>query len=444
MMLTLALLSLAAAPPNVVLIMADDLGIGDVSCYHAGPDAHAPGAVRFPTPNIDALAARGLRFTDFHANGPVCSPTRAALMTGRYQQRTGIDGVIYADPAQNRHHGLAPAEVTLAERLGDAGYATAAIGKWHLGYDIAFNPTRNGFDRFVGYVSGNVCYQSHYDRMGIPDWWHDRRLVMEPGYTTDLITRHAVEFIRETADRPFFLYVAHQCPHDPIQDRDDPPARRAGHVGNVWVPKRVDIEGTYERMIRAMDEGVGTLVAAIDEAGLTDSTLILFCSDNGATPRGDSGRLRGHKGSLWEGGHRVPLIVAGPGVSVGTSETLALSIDLTATVADVAGASTTGMDGESLRSNGRWQTDASDRTAIWEYRGGWAVRRGPMKLIRPGRRGKPALFDLAVDPSETTDLAADSPTTVRELTAVYEQWRADVTQYATKQPARAAEASADD
>ena len=436
-MLSLLAASLLSAPPNgtpnVVLIMADDLGIGDVSCTHDGPGSLAPGPVRFPTPNIDALAARGLRFTDFHSNGPVCSPTRAALMTGLYQQRTGVDGVINADPKVNRHHGLSPDETTVAERLRDAGYKTAVVGKWHLGYDVRFNPVRNGFDSFRGYVSGNVCYQSHYDRMGIADWWRDDCVAMEPGYTTDLITDHAVHFVEANAGGPFFLYVAHECPHDPLQAPGDPPARRAGRVGNVWGPKKGDVEDTYRRMIAAMDAGVGRLVAAIDAAGLTDSTVVLFCSDNGATKNGDNGRLRGAKGSLWEGGHRVPLIVAGPGVPQGESAALALSMDLAATACDLAGVEAGGMDGRSLLDAGQWRTQADDREAFWAYRGSWAVRRGAMKLVKE-RRGEPRLFDLSADVGEQTDLAADRPEDAASLGAAFDSWRADVSDGATRQP----------
>jgi arylsulfatase A-like enzyme len=203
-------------PPNIVLVLADDMGYGDASCY---------GNEAFRTPCLDALAAKGMRFLDFHSSGPVCSPTRAGLLTGRYQQRAGIPGVIYADPKQNRHHGLQVEEITFAELLQKAGYATAVCGKWHLGYQKQYNPVHHGFGRFRGYVSGNVDYISHYDRMEIYDWWDGLELVEEEGYSTHLITEHAVRFIEENRRRPFCLYVAHEAPHSPWQGPPDPPIR---------------------------------------------------------------------------------------------------------------------------------------------------------------------------------------------------------------------------
>ncbi len=172
--------------PNIILIMADDLGYGDLGCY---------GGDHIQTPNIDRLADLGIRFLDYHSNGAVCSPTRAALMTGRYQQRCGIEGVVTA--AGHRHTGLSAEEYTLADYLGSKGYTTGIIGKWHLGYDTAFFPGNNGFDYFKGYVSGNVDYHSHIDQTGHYDWWLNKDTIIEEGYTTDLITDAAVQFISD-------------------------------------------------------------------------------------------------------------------------------------------------------------------------------------------------------------------------------------------------------
>ena len=183
-----------AERPNFIVILADDMGYGDASCY---------GGKRFATPHLDRMAAQGMRFVDFHSSGVVCSPTRAGLLTGRYQQRAGVPGVINADPAKNRHHGLQLAEVTFAEALRAAGYRTALFGKWHLGYDKKFHPPHQGFDEFRGFVSGNVDYIAHIDRMGFADWWQGRELKDESGYSTHLITEHAVRFVESNKDAPF-------------------------------------------------------------------------------------------------------------------------------------------------------------------------------------------------------------------------------------------------
>ena len=206
----------ALRPPNMVIILADDLGYGDLGTFGGW----------IPSPHLDALAKSGLKFTDFHSNGVVCSPTRAALMTGRYPQRAGIPGVIVAALEGKTHNdGIQDAEWTLAEALRDKGYATGLMGKWHLGYQKPFNPTRHGFDQFRGYISGNVDYFSHIDQAGVEDWWHDEKLEAEEGYSTHLITKHAVDFIVENKNRPFFLYVAHEAPHYPFQGPHDKPLR---------------------------------------------------------------------------------------------------------------------------------------------------------------------------------------------------------------------------
>ena len=189
--------------PNIVLIMADDLGYGDISAYGGWIE----------TPHLDAMAAEGLRFTDFHSSGNVCSPTRAGLLTGRYQHRAGIDEVIFANPERPQYYqGLQDVEQTFAETFSNAGYRTALFGKWHLGYHAAYNPTRHGFDEFRGFVSGNLDYHSHLDMMRREDWWNGSELEDDAGYLTDLITEYAVAFIEAQDDAPFLLYLAHHAP----------------------------------------------------------------------------------------------------------------------------------------------------------------------------------------------------------------------------------------
>ena len=213
--------------PNFVIILADDLGYHDIGCF---------GAPKIKTPNIDALAREGVRFTSFYSNGAVCSPTRTALVTGRYQQRVAIENVL---TAASRKGGLPEGSPTFASVLKGAGYATALCGKWHLGYDPQYNPVHYGFERFHGYLSGNVDYNSHYDQNGVADWWENGALKPESGYSTHLITRHAVEFIEAHKDEPFCLYVAHEAGHYPYQVPGDPPLR--GTDGTAPFPPPVPI-----------------------------------------------------------------------------------------------------------------------------------------------------------------------------------------------------------
>jgi arylsulfatase A-like enzyme len=410
--------------PNIVLIMADDLGYGDLGCY---------GNEEIKTPNIDALAAGGVRFTDFHSNAPVCSPTRAALLTGRYQQRCGIEGVITAK--DYRHTGMALEETTFAEALKPAGYATALFGKWHLGYKVEFNPAKQGFDEFRGYVSGNVDYRSHYDLMGIEDWWDGIEKAPEEGYVTDLIANHGVRFIEKNKDKPFCLYLAHEAPHFPYQGRNDPADRGPGK-GKPGHGSREDRKGAYKEMIEAMDEGVGRIVKKVRELGLEKDTFIFFCSDNGATELGSNGRLRGSKGSLWEGGIRVPAIAYWPGriePNRVSAETV-LSMDLFPTLLSIAGAAPSEkarLDGADLLPS--WVTGASppERTLFWRFNKQRAVRRGPWKL-RVEKRDDASnreyqLFNLDDDLAESHDLSQSHPEKVKELTSELEAWEKEVT-----------------
>lgn len=424
-----------ARPPNFVIIMADDLGYGDLGVY---------GGTRFATPHLDALAASGLRFTDFHANGPVCSPTRAALVTGRYPQRSGIDDVVFADPARGHRetHGLQTGEVTFAELLRDAGYRTGLMGKWHLGYAERFNPVHHGFDVFRGYVSGNIDFHSHVDGAGFFDWWHNLERREEPGYVTHLITRHAVQFIEKNHGRPFCLYVAHEAPHYPYQGPGDAPERVAGQTPAArkdYAPGH--IERAYREMVQEMDRGIGEILAALRRHGVERDTLVFFCSDNGATREGSNGPLRGHKASLWEGGHRVPAIAAWPGrIPPGTTDALALTMDVMPTLLELAGVkppAAPALDGTSLAGLLLRGQPPAPRTVFWAYGGRAAVRAGGWKLLlgEPARENSPAaranpdrarLFNLADDLGETRDLAESEPDQVARLSGALRQWQATV------------------
>lgn len=425
----------AADPPNFVFIMADDMGYGDASCYGG----------KTKTPHLDRLAAGGMKFVDFHSSGPVCSPTRAGLLTGRYQQRAGIPGVINADPKKNRHHGLHTSEVTFAELLKKSGYRTAIFGKWHVGYRKKFNPVHHGFDRFRGYVSGNVDYISHVDRMGIFDWWDGDKLRDEPGYTTHLITKHAVDFIAANRERPFCLYVAHEAVHSPYQGPKDKPVRG---VGKPRIPgaARKDKQAAYREMLLAMDEGIGRIVDELKRRKLERNTLVIFFSDNGANRTGSNGKLRGFKGSVWEGGHRVPAIANWPGrIKPGTvcGET-AISLDIMPTMLQLAGAKLPDghkLDGVSLAPVLFGTGKLSKRRLFWEFHRKAAVRDGAWKLVlgERGLRGKPALFNLDEDLAERNNVAAQHPKRVKSLRMALAAWRKDVQSTATEQPTASAE-----
>ncbi len=265
--------------PNFVIIMADDMGYGDAGCY---------GSKQLKTPHLDRLAANGMKFTDFHSSGNVCSPTRAGLLTGRYQYRAGIPGVINADPAIAAHHlGLESEETTFAEMLEAVGYRTGIFGKWHLGYSKKYNPTHQGFERFRGFVSGNIDYLSHYDRMETYDWWDGLEQIQEDGYSTHLITKHAIRFIEQHKDEPFCLYVAHEAVHSPWQGPNDPIQRGP----NKGKPTRRRAGGDQKgralsEMMTEMDKGVGQVVAKVKQLGLEEKTVLFFFSDNG--PAGGS------------------------------------------------------------------------------------------------------------------------------------------------------------
>ena len=413
----------AAARPNVIIILADDLGYGSVGCYGADP-----GLVR--TPNIDRLAAGGVRLTDFHSNGAMCSPTRAALMTGRYPQRCAwvpddeLSAVSRAQRADNVKQrwawGISRDEVTLPGLLRRAGYRTSLIGKWHLGYDVAFHPLNHGFDEFRGFVGGAVDYHTHVATHGSQtlDWWQGRELRDEPGYATDLLSRYAVDFIARNKQAPFFLLLAPGAPHVPWQGRA-PAGRRS--------PTQ-----TYAEMIGTLDDAVGAVVGALRTHGLEEKTLVVFCSDNGpAAPRGfpANGALKGAKGDMTEGGHRVPFVAYFPGVIAGgkTSGEVVMTMDLLPTVARLAGATLPEghrLDGVDVMPTLKGEARPPERTLHWLFGNDWAVRSGPWKLTGSGGKAR-TLVNLADDLAEKHDLLGADPARAGKLNEMHRRWVAE-------------------
>jgi arylsulfatase A-like enzyme len=393
----------AQTKPNIVLIVADDLGYGDVACYGS--------SIR--TPNLDRLASEGTRFTDFHSNGSVCSPTRCALMTGRYQQRAGIAGLVRGD------NGMSPDEFTIAEAMKSSGYVTGMFGKWHLGEQPRFNPIKQGFDEYKGSLGGRIDYFTH-QAAGSPhhlDWWKGVDSLEEKGYSTTLIADHSIDFIQRCKTKPFFLYVAFNAPHTPLQS----PEATDGKAPEA-----------YRKVVEWMDKETGRILAALKEEGLADNTFVFFFSDNGGH-RGIQGcsnkPLRGFKGSFWEGGHREPAIARWPGqIPAGkVTDQTALGMDLMPTVMELAGATLPAdrqLDGVSLASLLLRGGALPPRKLFWAQGRNWAVRDGQWKLLSEG--GALQLFDLGKDLGEQRDLSAQFPERVKNMRAEFQAWAADV------------------
>jgi len=343
-------------------------------------------------------------------------------MTGRYQQRSGIGGVVTAK--NHRHTGMGLEQLTFAEALAAEGYRSALFGKWHLGYDRSFNPVKQGFDEFVGFVSGNVDYHSHIDQVGYEDWWHADRLQREEGYSTDLITAHGLRFIDENHCRPFCLYLAHECPHYPYQARTDRAIRRVGAPGKIQ-GTRQDREAAFAEMIAAMDSGIGAIGRKLRELQIEDETLVFFCSDNGPAGPGSAGGLRGRKGSLYEGGHRVPAIASWPGrIAPRTIDQPAMTMDLFPTMVSLAGGAlpeALRLDGVDLSPVLHSGTLPDRRALFWSYKKQGAMREGPWKLVNG------QLYNLDDDLGEKTDLAAGEQARFAEMSRRYEEWHGEVT-----------------
>lgn len=424
----LAMAATSAPRPNIIVILADDLGYADVACY---------GGTRHRTPHIDALAREGLRLTDFHANGSVCSPTRAAMLTGRYQQRAGIDTVYGEKPGE----GLAPGLPTLPGLLRTAGYVTAMFGKWHLGMTPPFTPVDHGFDEFIGLLTGDGDHRSRVSRAGHSDWWRGPEPFEESGYTTDLITQHSLDFIERHRTQPFFLYVAHLAVHFPWQGPRDPADRKDGGGSYEGLPKfgsRADKHAAFHEMVEALDGSVGQIIAKLRELKLDENTLVVFASDNGgyAIDRGgyaavsDHSPWRGQKSQNYEGGHRVPGIFWWPGhIAAGReSAATAMTMDLLPTFLPLAGVplpkGAEASDGMDLKPLLFADQGLPDRMLFWRKGTGKAARQGQWKLIvdRPGIE----LYNLADDPGEKHDLAAAHPEQVKLMIEALASWEKEV------------------
>lgn len=399
-----------AGKPNVIVILADDLGYGDTSLFD--------GWVK--TPQLERMASHGVTFTDFHTNSSVCSPTRAAFLTGRYQQRVGIIDVIagHLDTP-----GLDPAELTIPRLMKQHGYRTALFGKWHLGMLPKQNPIHHGFDEFAGFLDGATDYHNH------KDWYNGLQREEVKGYSTHLITAHAVRFIEENKSNPFFLYVAHQAVHLPFQTpADTMKTRPQERLSNkeMWDPER--IRPKYKIMLEEMDKGIGEILDTVERAGIAKDTFIFFFSDNGAIGAGGSNKpFRGGKFSHYEGGHRVPAIAWWPGrIPVGTkTDATTMAMDLFPTIMDLASIPVPperSLDGTSMKGLLLNQAEFPRRQLFWGYEPklGTAMRDGNWKMIVSAKKYE--LYNLADDIAESRNLVEEHPERAKSMKEILLNW----------------------
>lgn len=416
--------------PNILFILADDLGAVDLNCY---------GSKDLETPNIDSIAASGVRFTQFYAGAPVCSPSRASILTGRFPQRAGVPGNVSSTEGVA---GMPTTQVTIAERMRAAGYATAHIGKWHLGYTPDTMPNGQGFDYSFGHMGGCIDNYSHFFYWAGPnrhDLHRNGKEVHHDGqYFPDLMVKEVKEYISRTTNKPWFIYWAINMPHYPYQG----PEKWLKHYVDLPYPRNL-----YAAFVSSMDERIGQVLHWLDERGLRENTIVIFQSDQGHSTEerahfggGSAGPYRGEKFSLFEGGIRIPAMISWPGkFPVGEIRTqLATGCDWFPTITELAGASNGDqrIDGVSLVPIIKSATAPSQHTGFrWQSGGGkdnpqWAVREGDWKLVVNGMNTKPDekvfLSNLAESVSERNNQAAEHPDIVQRLTKLHEEWLGDL------------------
>lgn len=425
------------AAPNIIMIMTDDQGYGDLSCM---------GATDFVTPNLDRMAREGSRFSCMYANSPVCSPSRASLLTGRYPGYAGVRSIL---AGHRQASGLTQQTPTIATALRELGYQTGLVGKWHLGLREGSRPGDNGFDSFYGFLAGCIDYYSHVFYWGMANgrdnpthdlWENEEEIYANGQYFTDLVTEKSVSFIREHRENPFLLYVAYNAPHYPMH-APDKYVDRFAHL--PW-DRRI-----MAAMISAVDDGVGAIRDELARQGLLENTIIYFQSDNGPSREsrnwmdgredpyygGASGQFRGGKFSLFEGGIRVPSIISWPEqIPAGqVIDTPAMSMDMFPTLLTAAGGNPAdfALDGQDILPMLRGGTPVLHDRIFWEQGGQTAVRQGRHKLVLDGMlaEGGPAespvfLADLEDDPAERHNLAAEMPELTASLRQAAEAWRA--------------------
>ncbi len=428
--------------PNIILIMTDDQGYGDLSCM---------GAKDFVTPNIDRLAENGSRFTSFYSASPVCSPSRASLLTGRYPYRAGVRSILAGSRTTT---GLTNITPTIASAVKKEGYDTAVIGKWHLGLEEKSRPLKNGFDYFYGFMAGCIDYYSHIFYWGqangvepIHDLWENEREIFENGtYFTQAVTERSVSYIRQKAaeNQPFLLYIGYNAPHYPMHA----PQKYLDRFPDLSPDRRI-----MAAMLSAVDDGVGEIMDELSRTGQLENTIIYFQSDNGpsresrnwldGTPDpyygGTAGKLKGHKFSLFEGGIRVPAIISYPAkLPKGqVIEEPCCAIDIFPTLLRLIGADSSGyeVDGKDITDMIQAGAPCPHEALFWEMGEQTAVRKGDYKLVLNGQlvETEPPmdpvfLSNIKEDMGETTNLVKIYPKVAEELTQIAQEWRNQVEQ----------------
>ncbi len=413
-----------AARPNIVLIITDDVGYGDIGRY---------GAADIKTPNIDSIGRDGVRFTDFYANAPLCSPTRAGLVSGRYQQRFAVEAALGNANTAAATQGLPADGGSMPQQLKKGGYATALIGKWHLGYLPERSPAAHGYDYFYGYKSGYIDYYQHTGGDGQPDFFENDRPITEDGYSTDLFTAKSVRFIEQNAQQPFFLEVAYNAAHWPYQVPDKPSVA----IGNArHLQPHDDATSTradYVAIMERADQGVGQILRTLDRLNLSSNTIVIFTNDNGGEWLSSNAPLFHRKWTLWEGGIRVPTLIRWPGhIAPGrVTPQVGITMDLSASILAAAGVTIpadTKYDGINLFPILEGKAPVVERTLYWRtLAGGFqqrAIRKGDMKLIVDGNAT--LLFDVRKDTGERNDLAKRQQALANSLRPLLNAWEADV------------------
>ena len=402
--------------PNVILILTDDQGTVDLNVY---------GAKDLVTPNMDALATRGVRFTQFYAAAPVCSPSRAAVLTGQNPHRAGVPGNVSSQ--RGGKTGLPPAKVTIAEMLKAEGYKTAHIGKWHLGYSPSIMPNAQGFDHSFGHMGGCIDNYSHFFYWNGPnrhDLYRNGKEVFADGkFFGDLMVEEANTFMQKNREDPFFIYFAINMPHYPYQGDD----RWRKHYEKLAYPRNL-----YAAFLSTIDDRVGQLMAKVRELGLDEDTIVIFQSDHGHSEEvrahgggGDNGPHRGAKFSLYEGGIRVPAAISWPGkIPAGKVRSqFATACDWLPTLATYCRAElpSAKLDGKDIGEVILDDAESPHETFCWQTGKRWAVRKGNWKLISNGEGTK--LYEIPNDLGERNDRSAAKPEVVSELKSIHRSWR---------------------
>ncbi len=404
--------------PNIIYIMTDDMGYADLSGY---------GRKDYPTPNLDKLASQGIKFVNAYSAAPICTPTRAAFITGKYPAKTAV-GLIepLTGSKKDSSFGLTNESTSIATLMKSAGYETALIGKWHLGFLPQHSPNNNGFDYFFGIHSGAADYISHKGRSGRHDLYENDKLVYPEGYMTDLISQKTNSFIKKKHSKPFFLAVTFTAPHWPWQAATDKPYADSVNFQEGGSP------ATYAAMMKSLDDAIGSIMKSLDDEQLSNNTIVIFTNDNGGERYSDNGGLSNGKGTLWEGGIRVPAFVRWPKriVAGSTTQQVAVTMDWTATILSAGGVksnSSVSLDGIDLTPILLGKETNINRTICWrtfQRTKQKAIRMGEWKYLKD-EKGE-YLFNLATDKEEKNDLKQQQPEIFSSLKNKYTEWESTV------------------